>query len=268
MRNKRKPRSTRTAYETEMSPRVRKEKFLIDIRQEGEETFESRNIPKFVPASDNQRKALAMLREGKKVVFLSGSSGSGKSMLAAYWAACKMKEKVVDNILLVRAAVGTGKTAGLLPGSEEEKLLPYFVQTLNHLGKFMGEGFLKYCREKEQITLNSMEYLRGRSLERCIVISEESQNMTEEDFEMLLSRMGENSTLILTGDFRQNDMKGKSGLHSTIDLIAKTLEDQPDYMLDEDLDQLENNVGVVVFTPEDCVRDGLTRAFVKMYHYK
>lgn len=230
------------------------------------ETNDSQVIPKFTPANDNQKAAVAMLRAGKSVVVLRGSAGTGKSMIAAWWAASQLKDKNTDKIWLLRPAVPTGKTIGLLKGTEEEKLLPYFIQTITHLENFMGSGFLSYSLEKKKIEMKAIEYLRGYSFENCIVIVEESQNFTRDDMEMVLTRLGKNSTLILTGDEKQHDLRGVSGLEQTVQLIQSVLEAEPDYMKDEDLDALEDKFGVVTFTPDDVMRSGLTRAFVKMYY--
>ncbi len=242
--------------------RVVKAKFLAVAREESVQMV----VPKFVPATPNQKKAVALLRGGVKVLFLQGSSGTGKSMLAAWWSASLMKDKKVGKIYLVRPSVATGKTAGYLPGTEYDKLLPFFAQTLTHLATFMGQGYLNYCIEKELIELKSGEYLRGRSFENCVVLVEEAQNFTHSDMEMMLSRMGKDSTLLLTGDTKQNDLKGASGLGTTIDLINRMIVEQPEYLDDDDLTSLESSVGFVEFMPEDCVRSGLTRAFVKMYY--
>ena len=257
-------RNRRNKVELELVKPATKEKFLKDALVI--EAQQQAPVPKFVPATQNQKKAVALLRGGTKVLFLQGSSGTGKSMLAAWWASCLMKEKKIEKIYLVRPSVATGKTAGYLPGTEHEKLLPFFAQTLTHLATFMGQGYLNYCVEKELIELKSGEYLRGRSFQDCVVLVEEAQNFTHSDMEMVLTRMGNESTLILTGDTKQNDLRGASGLGTTIDLINKMIYEQPDYMADEDLASLENLVGSVEFLPEDCVRSGLTRAFVKMYY--
>jgi phosphate starvation-inducible PhoH-like protein len=223
-------------------------------------------IPKLEPKTDNQKLALAMLRANKPVVFLTGSAGTGKSMIAAYHAASQLKQKRISKVYLIRPAIGVGKSIGLLPGSIDEKLNPYFAQTLAHLEKFMGSGFMHYCIDKNIIEMQPTEYIRGMSFENVVVIAEEVQNFTFDDFEMMLTRLGENCTIIFTGDFKQNDLKGKSGLNTTIELIEKTIDKEPYYLSDEDLNEMEHGIGVVVFTPEDVVRSGITRAFVKMYH--
>lgn len=260
---KRAPRTRKTKIEAEVKP-TPKEKFMKSL--EDIETMRQQPVAKFIPATDNQKLAVAMLRRGVKILFLQGSAGTGKSMLAAWWAATLKKEKKVDKIYLVRPAVVTGKSVGLLPGTEYEKLEPYFVQTLIHLETFMGHGFMNYCVEHGEIELKSGEYLRGRSFENSIVLVEEAQNFTDSDLEMVLTRLGKNTTFILTGDQKQNDLRGGSGLTSTINLISRMITEAPAYLDNDDLDALEDTVGAVQFMPEDCVRDGLTRAFVKIYY--
>lgn len=223
-------------------------------------------VAKFVPKTENQKKAVGLLRAGVRVLFLQGSAGTGKSMLAAWWASLLMKEKKVDKIYLIRPAVVTGKSAGLLPGTEEEKLMPYFVQTIIHLETFMGKGHVAHCLDHKEIELKSGEYLRGRSFEDSVVLIEEAQNFTKEDLEMVLTRLGKNCTFILTGDTKQNDLKGASGMDYTIGLIDRMVEAAPNYLSQEDINNLQGLVGGVEFTPDDCVRDGLTKAFVKMYY--
>lgn len=261
---KRTVRTRKTKIEEEIPKPSPREKFMKSADEI--ETMRQSPVPKFVPATQNQKLAVSYLRDGVRVLFLQGSAGCGKSMLAAWWAATLKKEKKIDKIYLVRPAVVTGKSSGSLPGDEHEKLLPFFAQTLIHLETFLGHGFMQYCVDHGEIELKSCEYLRGRSFENCMVLFEESQNLTSNDLEMLITRLGKNCTFIFTGDQKQNDLRGQSGLTYTIDMINRMTEAEPDYLADEDLDALRM-VGNVEFLPEDCVRDGLTRALVKMYYY-
>ncbi len=261
---KRAPVTRKTKMDAEIPKPCPKEKFMRGLEEI--EAMRISPVPKFVPATENQKKAVALLRKGVKILFLQGSAGTGKSMLAAWWAATLKKEKKVDKIYLVRPAVVTGKSVGLLPGTEQEKLEPYFVQTLIHLEKFMGHGFMNYCVEHGEIELKSGEYLRGRSFEDCVVLVEEAQGFTDSDLEMVLTRLGNNCTFIFTGDQKQHDLRGVSGLKTTIELINNVIDEQPNYLSDEDLACMEDLIGVVQFMPEDCVRSGLTKAFVKMYY--
>ena len=256
--------ATRKKKVREDVPPQTKTKFLAVAKSE--ETFHQQAVPKFTPANDNQKCAVAMLRDGKSVVILRGSAGTGKSMIAAWHAASQIKAKAIDKVWLLRPAVPTGNSIGMLKGTEEEKLMPYFIQTITHLETFMGSGFLHYCLEKGKVEMKAVEYLRGYSFENCVVLVEEGQNFTKSDMEMVLTRLGKNCTLIITGDEKQHDLRGKSGLEQTVTLIESMLDNPPDYLLDEDLDELENKFGVVTFTPDDVMRSGLTKAFVKMYY--
>lgn len=229
----------------------------------------SRNpAPHLSAKNDNQKQALRLLSAGTPVVFLTGSAGTGKSFLAAYRAAVLLHSKQIEKIVLVRPAVAMGKSIGLLPGEIEEKMEPYFKQTLAHLAHFLGHGQVKYMLEKGIIEMQPAEYIRGMSLENVFVLVEEAQNFTHEEFETCLTRLGEGTQMVFTGDTRQNDLKTASGLKTTAELIAKMLAEQPDYMTDDDLDQLEEGFGVVTFLPSDVVRHGLTKAFVTMYYHQ
>lgn len=224
-------------------------------------------VPRLDPKNERQRTALSYLEEGRPVVFLTGSAGTGKSLLAAYRAAKQFSSKSVRKIYLVRPAVSVGKSIGLLPGEIEEKLAPYFAQTLTHLSKFMGHGPLEHALKAKDIELKPVEYLRGMSFENCIVLCEEIQNFTTDELEMVLTRLGDNCQFIGTGDEKQHDLKGNSGLETTLKLFDKVLQGHPEYMTHEDMDALDDGIGIVRFKPEDVLRSGMTRAFVKLYYY-
>jgi phosphate starvation-inducible PhoH-like protein len=241
-----------------------KEKFLKaadDI-----EVMQQAAVPKFEAKTPNQKVALSMLREGRSVVFLTGSAGVGKSMLAAYDAATRLKSKQIEKIYLIRPAVAVGKSVGLLPGDLDQKLMPYFMQTIIHLEKFMGKGYLHYCMEHDIVSMQPAEFLRGMSFENCVVVAEECQNFTKEEFEMVLTRLGNNCYLRLTGDTKQHDLKGGSGMDQTIEMLERMVKDKPHYLSESDNDAIAKEIGVVKFLPSDVVRSGLTKAFVTMYY--
>jgi phosphate starvation-inducible PhoH-like protein len=225
-------------------------------------------MPHLTAKNDNQKKALRLLNSDTSVVFLTGSAGTGKSMLTAFRAATLYRSKRIEKIVLVRPAVAMGKSIGLLPGEVEEKMLPYFRQAIAHLEKFLGAGQVRYMLEKKVIDMQPAEYIRGMSMENVFVWVEEAQNFDHEEFETVLTRLGEGTQMVFTGDTRQNDLRSASGLQTTADLIEKMLREQPDYMTDEDLDYLESGFGIVRFLPTDVVRHGLTKAFVTMYFHQ
>jgi phosphate starvation-inducible PhoH-like protein len=251
---------------TTASTRRVKEKYIPEMTEEGGQQYVA-SMPRFEAKNANQKLALTYLNEGRPVVFLTGSAGTGKSMIAAFHTAKLLKAKKIEKVYLVRPAVSVGKSVGMLPGTVEEKLAPFFAQTLEHMGKFLGKGEMQYLTEKKVIEMVPVEYLRGRSFENCVVVAEEVQNFTAEEMEMCLTRLGEGCQFIFTGDTKQHDLRGVSGLATTLNLFKKVFDDAPDYLLDEDLDEMESGVGVVQFLPQDVLRSGLTRAFVKMYYH-
>lgn len=257
-------RNRRTKVELNLVKPQTKEKFMQDALEI--ETQQQSAVPRLEAKNPNQKLALSMFRENRAVIFLMGSAGTGKSMLAAWQAATQLKAKKIEKVYLVRPAVAVGKSIGLLPGDISEKMTPFFAQTLAHLAKFMGHGFLKYCLEKEIVEMKPAEFMRGMSLENCICLVEESQNFTKDEFEMMLTRLGDNCQLLLTGDQKQHDLKGVSGLEDTLNLLDKMTTTLPDYLSDDDLENLTDKIGIVRFTPDDVVRSGLTKAFVKMYY--
>lgn len=238
----------------------------LEARQAAPKETSHEPTPRLEPKNSNQRLAMRFLEDGKEVVFLTGSAGTGKSMLAAHRASVLLRSKRIKKVYLVRPAVSVGKSIGLLPGEIEEKLAPYFAQTLSHLRKFLG-GAVDCDLKAGKIEMKPVEYLRGMSFEDCLVIAEEVQNFTEEEMEMMLTRLGENCQIIFTGDTKQHDLKGTSGLDTTLKLLDRILQTHPEYMDAEDMDVLDDGIGVVRFKPEDVVRSGLTRAFVKLYYH-
>lgn len=251
---------------------TRKDKIALDVpavhREKFSDTETQPAVPRFEAKTDNQKLALAYLRAGKSVVSLEGSAGVGKSIIAAYWAATQLKQKKIEKIILVRPNVHNGKSLGSVPGSEAEKLAPFLVQTMAHLERFLGGAFLKYCIEKEIIVARAFEYVRGQSWENCIVIAEEVQGLSSEEFETLLTRVGENAQLICTGDTRQVNKGFVSGMASTFAMIEDAIKNEYDYLDDEDLNSLEDSVGIVHFTPDDILRSGFCKAMVKLYYHK
>jgi phosphate starvation-inducible PhoH-like protein len=224
-------------------------------------------IPRLEPKNQKQVEALYYLENDYPVVICQGSAGTGKSLLLAYRAAKLLKSKKIDKVYLVRPAVGVGRTVGLLPGELEQKLAPYFAQTITHLEKFLGKGYTKYCLDKKIIEMKAVEFLRGTDFTDCLVLCEETQDFTKEEFEMMLTRISTNCQMAFTGDIKQHDLRGISGLETTVKLLNKMIDTAPDYMLDEDLENMENGIGIVEFGVDDVLRSDITRAFVRMFHY-
>lgn len=260
---KRNTRKAKVSHEVP-KPSVR-EKFMQGV-EKFDEQYQA-PVPKFTPATPNQRRQLQYLEEGRSAVWAIGASGSGKSMVAAYHAACLLKQKKVDKILLIRPVVYVGNSIGMLGGSAEEKLSVWFKQTVAHLEKFLGKGYTQYCLDKGIIEYQAVEHLRGHSFENLFAICEESQGLTFQEYEMLLTRIGKGGQVCFTGDERQSAAKDHSGLTSLMSMIDRVIETEPEYLSDEDLDTINNDIGVVRYTVDDIQRSGLVKAFCKIYYF-
>lgn len=255
-------RRNKVAVEEKPSP---KEKFLKGVAEI--ETMQQQVVPKFVPATPNQNRQLQYLQEGRSAVWAIGAAGSGKSMVAAYHAACLLKQKKIEKVMLVRPVVYVGNSIGMLAGSADEKLSVWFKQTVAHLEKFLGKGYTNYCLEKGIIEYQAVEHLRGHSFEDVFVICEESQGLTFQEYEMLMTRIGRGGQVCFTGDERQSAAKDNSGLTALMNMIDNVLANEPDYLSDEDLDVLNDDIGVVRYTVDDIQRSGLVKAFCKIYYF-
>lgn len=263
---KRAVRTRRSKIEDEVPKPSPKDKFFAEL--EREEVMRQAPVPRFTPATANQKRMLGYLTEGRKAVWAIGAAGAGKSMVAAFHGATLLKSKKVEKILLVRPVVHVGNSIGMLKGSLEEKLAPWFAQTVAHLEKFLGKGYTNYCLEKGIISYCAVEFLRGYSFEDTYVICEESQGFTESEYEMMLTRIGNNSQVCFTGDERQSAARDKSGLTALMAMIANVQDTQPDYLDDDDIDVFFNDIGVVRYTVDDIQRSGLVKAFCKVYYHK
>lgn len=226
------------------------------------------NGQQFTPRGENQKKLLRFLQEGRKLVWAVGVAGCGKSLIAAYHAAQLYKQGAIDKVYLIRPNVSVGNSVGMLKGSLEDKLLPHFLQTISHLEKFLGVAHTKYCLDKGIIKMQAVEFTRGMSFDRVFVICEESQNFTADEFEMLMTRVGSDGYICFTGDQRQCDLRGNSGLTKTIEMLAKAVQERPAYLDEQDLAEFFNNIGVVEFGFDDVQRSGMVKALTKLYYHK
>lgn len=200
-----------------------------------------------------------------QVVVLHGSSGTGKTHIACTFAANEYLRGSFDRIVLVRPYEHVGKTIGLRPGTGEEKMKPLMQSMLQMLSKVFGGAELEAKISAGNVVMEAVEDVRGRSYERSIVIVDEAQNLTPHAMKALLTRINEDSQLILCGDGKQKDTKDVSGINWIIDTMKNIRKNRPDYLTDDDMDIAYNNFASVEFTADDIVRGGFTKLMVKVF---
>ena len=151
------------------------------------------------------------------VVFGVGPAGTGKTYLAVCMAVAVFKSKQVEKIILTRPAVEAGEKLGFLPGDLHEKVDPYLRPLYDALQELLGLETYAKLMERGVIEVAPLAYMRGRTLSNAFIILDEAQNTTREQMKMFLTRMGEGSKMVVTGDVTQIDLDGKaSGLvHAT-----------------------------------------------------
>ena len=168
------------------------------------------------PVSPRTANQLAYLQSLTKndVVFGIGPAGTGKTFLAMAYALDQLKNREIDRIMLTRPAVEAGEALGFLPGALEEKVLPYLRPLYDALNHMLDATEAQKFAEKNLIEIAPLAYMRGRTLNRACVILDEAQNATREQMFMFLTRLGEQSQCIVTGDPSQIDLRPtkKSGL--------------------------------------------------------
>jgi phosphate starvation-inducible PhoH-like protein len=172
------------------------------------------------PRSINQRRYLESI-EQHDMVFGIGPAGTGKTYLAVAMAVVAMNAKKVSRIILVRPAVEAGEKLGFLPGTLQEKVDPYLRPLYDALYDLMEPEKVDKMLEKNIIEVAPLAFMRGRTLNDAFIILDEAQNTTVEQMKMLLTRMGNNSKAVITGDITQIDRPNsrKSGLVDAINVL-------------------------------------------------
>ena len=170
----------------------------------------------------NQFKYMDMIQDST-ITFGIGPAGTGKTFLAVASAVKLYSEQKIKKIVLTRPAVEAGERLGYLPGDLSQKIDPYLVPLFDSLEYFFGNENLAYLIEKRNIEIVPLAYMRGRTLNNACIILDEAQNATKSQIKMFLTRLGENSKIIITGDESQIDLYSKenSGLRKTRKILSK-----------------------------------------------
>jgi phosphate starvation-inducible PhoH-like protein len=172
------------------------------------------------PRSEGQ-KALMEAIDTHNLVMAIGPAGTGKTYLAVTAAVEAFEAGKVDRIILSRPAIEAGEKIGFLPGDLQDKMAPYLRPLYDALNDRMGLKRLKQCIDSGEIEIAPIGYMRGRTLNNAFVVIDEAQNCTYGQLKMIVSRLGWNSTMIITGDPGQSDLlDGISGLSDMAKKLA------------------------------------------------
>jgi phosphate starvation-inducible protein PhoH and related proteins len=197
-----------------------------------------------------QRYVEAMRSEEKPLVFGVGPAGTGKTFLAVTAAVEALRNGLVDKIIVTRPAVEAGERLGFLPGALEEKVDPYLQPIWDAFRSQMRDDELKQRRELNKIEVAPIAFMRGRTLANAFVIVDEAQNATIQQMKMVLTRLGQGSQMVVTGDPSQIDLPNErlSGLDHALTILGRM-----------------RRIEVVRFTSQDVMRHDLVAEIVEAY---
>ncbi len=201
------------------------------------------------PRTEGQQAYLNACR-ANDIVFSIGPAGTGKTFMAVALAVAALRDKIVDRIVLCRPAVEAGESLGFLPGDFREKVDPYLRPLYDALYDMVPADKLKRFIETRIIEIVPLAYMRGRTLNNAFVILDEAQNTTSLQMKMFLTRLGNNSKAIITGDITQIDLPEK--LESGLVQIQNIL-------------QGIEGIGFIYLSERDVVRHHLVRKIIKAY---
>lgn len=163
---------------------------------------------------------LAILKNS--VTLATGPAGTGKTYVPAAIAANMLLNGHIDKIILCRPAVeATGESLGYLPGKLEQKMQPWAMPFLDVLKQFMGPHDFRTALVNEEIEIIPFAYMRGRTFNNAFIVLDEAQNTTPEQIEMFLTRIGDDSRTVISGDLSQSDIDGESGLSVAMRMVSR-----------------------------------------------
>lgn len=204
---------------------------------------------KIKPRTSNQKELVKQAMQ-KDLTFVTGPAGTGKTYISVALAVRALKNKEVKKIIITRPAVEAGENLGFLPGDLQEKVDPYLRPIYDALSDMIPAEKLKYYQEHRVIEIAPLAYMRGRTLQNAYILLDEAQNTTPMQIKMFLTRMGQNSKMIVTGDITQIDLPPaqKSGLIESMQILKKL-----------------EGVGIVELAEQDVVRHGIVKKIITAY---
>jgi phosphate starvation-inducible protein PhoH and related proteins len=228
--------------------KLRKEIYK-ELDQPSTSRVQHSKFPTLVPQSYRQEDYIEAIKS-KDIVFALGSAGSGKSYVATHYAAEQLYYKKIDKIVLTRPVVeACGEELGFLPGElVEGKLMPYLIPYMETLNELLGKSFVEYCLKVGSIEPIPLAFMRGRSLKNCLILADEMQSATPMQMKLLLTRIGSDSKMLINGDIDQRDRLDATGLEDAIGTLRHL-----------------NEVEVIQFSDDDCVRSGVCKKILRAY---
>ena len=175
-----------------------------------------------LPRNKHQEIYLQKLQnDTTNILFAIGPAGTGKTLLAVQNGIRMLQEGLVDKIVVTRPAVSVDEDLGFLPGTMQEKMAPWTRPIFDVLGEYYQKKDIENMLYEEVIEISPLAYMRGRTFKNAYIIADEMQNATQNQMKMLLTRLGEGSQMVVTGDLNQADRLKDNGLINFIELLKQ-----------------------------------------------
>lgn len=176
-------------------------------------SIQKKQTVQLIPRNKHQETyILKLLDSDKSIVFAIGPAGTGKTLLAVQAAVKKFKEGSIDKIIVTRPAVSVDEDLGFLPGTLEQKMAPWTRPIFDVLREYFDTRQIEAMIEEGIIEIAPLAYMRGRTFKKSFIVADEMQNATPNQMKMLLTRLGEGSEMVVTGDLAQADRLKDNGL--------------------------------------------------------
>ena len=205
------------------------------------------------PKNKNQEIYVSYLNDlSRTYVFATGPAGTGKTLLAVEKGIEFFNKKIIDKIVITRPAVSVDEEHGFLPGSLEEKMDPWVRPILDVFKEHFSKEHIDYLLKAEKLEIAPLAYMRGRTFKYSWIVADEMQNATQSQMKLLLTRLGEKSKVVVTGDLQQHDQRKQNGLSDFLQKY-KNSEEESSY------------IRLIEFTNEDIERHPSIKEILSLY---
>ena len=226
----------------------------LDVKRKDsrEIQYEERQKNIYLPKTLNQQTYVDhMKNHNVSVVFGVGPAGSGKTLFACSSAIQELKQGYVDRIIITRPIVSVDEELGFLPGSVEQKMNPWTRPIFDIFSEFVSLSEIKNMVEQGVIEISPLAFMRGRTFKRSFIIADEMQNSSPNQMKMLLTRIGDESRMVITGDLNQSDRTNDNGLYDFINRLQMA----------ESMDSIQ----YVELNDHDIQRSAVVSSILKIY---
>ena len=216
-------------------------------------SYTAARMPTITLRNATQEKYFSMLENpNPPIVIASGPAGSAKTYLCNCIGMKNLLNGTYEKLIITRPAVSTDEEIGFLPGTLEDKMMPWMTPIYDVFHKFIPPSTVKSMIAKGQIEICPLAFMRGRTFDNAFIVADEMQNSTPNQMLMMLTRIGENSKMVITGDIQQHDRKYfDNGLKDFLYRLKK--------------DDKNENFGIIEFTANDIVRHPVIKEVLEMY---